>query len=381
MVNYLISLIKELYLISVGLSSKLKRKNHDKVVFLLSFPETSIYVIDELYKKYEGRLIVCYTNNAKSSMEKYINLNIDLYNIDSFTTLLLKVSPIVRTATIVLCDNYFAFLGGINFSATTNIVQLWHANGAIKKFGIEALYALKMNKKDILRYQKVYSKFTHFIVSSNKMGNIFHKSFKSDGKLLCFGYPLTDYYFSDNQERKIVTLKKKLNKKVLLYIPTYRDQNLKSIKDIAKIKKMFEKEWIILVHPHPRDKFLIKQLSDYDLLNQEFIGSSLQDLLIVADCIITDYSSVVFEYTIANPKGQIVFYCYDMEEYSKTTGIQSDFGDWAKPMIAKDLEELIHVIQSNNISESHLINKLWNEYTTGKAICQLTEWIDQIYDN
>ena len=69
-----------------------------------------------------------------------------------------------------------------------------------QKFGLQAQYAKKATAKDQQRYQKVYDTFTHFVVSSPTMAEIFAESYNIDPIFLKFGYPMTDYYFNRNEK-------------------------------------------------------------------------------------------------------------------------------------------------------------------------------------
>lgn len=135
-------------------------------MFLLSFPSASQLALQTLFDNFSEELVICYTKSSKELASYYQKNGCLTYNIDDFPVLLKDIVPMVTNSQLVFCDNYYAFLAGINFQARTKVVQLWHANGAIKTFGLEAAYTKKVSRKDQQRYLEVYKKFTHYVVSS-----------------------------------------------------------------------------------------------------------------------------------------------------------------------------------------------------------------------
>ncbi|WP_291291906.1 CDP-glycerol glycerophosphotransferase family protein, partial [Enterococcus sp.] len=285
----LISFSKTVYLSLVHFFSMRRRPKNKKIVFLLSFPSTSTYVVDALVKKYNNRLIICYTNNAQEIADGYKEKGIDCYPLQSFYTLCTKIIPIIKMSQMILCDNYFAFLGGISFDEQTQVVQIWHANGAIKKFGLQAQYAKKATAKDQQRYQKVYDTFTHFVVSSPEMAKIFAESYNIDPIFLKFGYPMTDYYFNRDEKkvlREKTILSKGTNKKIALYVPTYRENDYELPLDFHQVEKQIGDEWVFYVHAHPHDKKLKSLAKKYPSYFVDGTQHDLKDLIAVADCLI-----------------------------------------------------------------------------------------------
>lgn len=113
----------------------------------MSFPSTSEIILENLYQEYNNNLIICYTRNGSTLAKQYQKKGCSIYSIDNYATLLTSIAPLVKGAKIVLCDNYYAFLSSIDFREETKNIQLWHANGAIKRFGLEAPYAKKARLK------------------------------------------------------------------------------------------------------------------------------------------------------------------------------------------------------------------------------------------
>ncbi len=373
----LLGLLKLSYLELIKQVAKNSKEQHQQVVYLLSFPNTSGYIIDRLYQQYKERLIICYTKSGADLAAIYKKKGCITYNVDSPLNLLKNIVPLLKGATIILCDNYFALLGGIDFLPSTKIVQLWHANGAIKKFGLEAKYVQRATRVDKKRYQEVYRRYTHYVVSSPKMASIFEKSYQQKMIFLPFGYPPTDQYF--RQEKKSFEEIRKLfsNKKLLLYVPTYREIQGDYSIDFKKLVTDLP-DWQILVQLHPHDMTQLKKIKSVKGIITDFKGYKIQELFPIIDCLVTDYSSIPFEYSLSNPTGKIRYFWYDYELYDKTVGIQENFA--TQKNIVRTQEDLVVSIEKGT-DDLKPFNKEWNTYVTGNAVAQLVKWVNEQYEN
>lgn len=244
-------------------------------------------------------------------------------------------------------------------------VQCWHGT-PLKRLGCDlehfdnALNTLEGMKK---RYKKEAEKFSYFLSPSEFATEKFISiwNLKEIGKEKCIlelGYPRNDFlynYTKDdiNQIKENLEIKDS-NKKILLYAPTYRDNQhttgigytYKTEVDFDKLKEELSDEYIILFRAHwlvanqfdfDKYKGFIYNVSDYDDINE---------LYVLADVLITDYSSVFFDY--ANLKRPIIFYMYDLEEYrDNIRGFYLDLKE-LPGNIVKTEKELITTIKETN---------------------------------
>ena len=378
MLSMISNLFKSLYLFVVKIRSNITFKKHEKVIFLLSFPSTSENIVEAIYNELDRNLIICYTSEASELAFEYGEKGCAIYPIDSFNTLIHRVVPLVTGAKVVLCDNYFAFLGGINPSKDREVVQIWHANGAIKYFGLNAKYTQNRSILDENRYKSVYEKFTQYIVSSDKMGEIFSRNYQVTINVLPFGYPLTDNYLDDDwikEKKNLFQQKFPTSKKVLLYAPTYREENSKITNKFNEIVNELQDDWLILVKPHPHEEGKYRSLNHEDKMFLDFKGLSLTEILPSVDCLITDYSSIPFEYSLANTNGRVIFYCYDFLEYDRMVGIEKDFKEWAPGDIVFDEKCLLEAINAEKETSFDKFNADWNQFANGTSRKKIIEWV------
>ena len=242
-------------------------------------------------------------------------------------------------------------------------VQCWHGT-PLKRLGCDLLHfdnALNTIKGMKKRYKIEAKKFSYFISPSKFASEKFISAWNLEeiGKkniILEEGYPRNDFLYN-YKKRDIENVKKELglencNKKILLYAPTYRgDQHeagvgyvYKEEVDFEKLQKELEKDFIILFRPHyfvankfEFDKFrgFVYDVSKFDDINK---------LYIISDILITDYSSVFFDY--ANLKKPMIFHMYDLEHYrDESNGFYFDIEKELPGKITRTDDDLIQEIK------------------------------------
>lgn len=211
-------------------------------------------------------------------------------------------------------------------------VQCWHGT-PLKRIGcdIKKTENALNTPKEITKKWEMEAKKVNFVISPSKFTTeklISALNLKKVNKENCIieqGYPRNDFLYNYTQ-KDVENIKRKLgiektNKKIILYAPTYRDNQhqsgvgytYKTEVDFDKLQKELKDEYIILFRAHyfvsnafdfEKYKGFIYNVSDIDDINEVYI---------ISDILITDYSSVFFDY--ANLKRPIIFYMYDFEEY------------------------------------------------------------------
>lgn len=377
MMNKLINIAKSGYVTSLKLATIRSSKNQKKF-FLLSFPTTSKYILAACYEEFGNELVICYTQNATDLAHQFEG-KCELYKIDNFFQLLTKTSRLLKGASWILCDNYFPFLAGIDFAEETKVVQLWHANGAIKNFGLEANYARKASDKDKERYQQVYNRFTDYIVASKRMADVFKRSYHvKHHNFHYFGYSPADVYF-DKSWQGVAQQKFQTrfgSKKTLLYVPTYRESVTNNPLDFELLQKELGSEWQIIAKAHPHDQILQEKISANPSVATDLKGLTLQELLPNVDCLVSDYSSIPYEYSLANVNGRLVLFCYDLKTYQKEVGLQPEFENENSKYLVFSTAELIGKIKETPRGNLVSINSIWNTFNQGAAAKQLIDWMN-----
>ncbi|GEM02385.1 CDP-glycerol glycerophosphotransferase, TagB/SpsB family [Halolactibacillus halophilus] len=355
-----------------------KNKLQNKTVLVASFGDNINYVRKACLEKTDDTLIVLTTSAARlkfTPSDRETNLMFEFYHPIQF----IKSIYHIATAKTIFVDNYFGFLAATTFKPEVRVIQLWHAAGAIKQFGLLDPTIQKRSKRAHNRFKSVYRHFSDVVVGSEKMVKIFKATFDlSERQILRTGIPRTDFFFDElkSQQAKchIYQLYPVIkDKKVILYAPTFRDQEIANFNlklDLELLQAGLGKDYIVLLRLHPvvRSKsthttndFVI-DVSDYPNLNE---------LLIVSDYLISDYSSIPFEYALLNRP--MIFFSYDLERYTKERGFFEDYHEQMPGPVVQSTEEIIDVIKSNTFELNKIadFSNVWNAYSDGHSTAKL----------
>ena len=107
-----ISFSKIVYLSLVKLFSLRRRPKTIKSSFV-KFSIHKYLCFDALVERYGNRLVICYTSNAQETIKRFNQERIDCYPLQSFYILCTRIIPIIKASQMIICDNYFAFLGDV----------------------------------------------------------------------------------------------------------------------------------------------------------------------------------------------------------------------------------------------------------------------------
>ncbi len=168
------------------------------------------------------------------------------------------------------------------------------------------------------------------------------------------GYPQNDILFDVRSLYEDYKTKLDLGKykKIILYAPTFRDRITKKIPFSNQFLKIFndylsENDSVFLVKQHPREKSKLYYDSYSNIINISDNVDDIQDILPLTDLLITDYSSVVTNFALL--ERPIIFYPYDIEEYSQMRNMKQDYyKDMPVPFVYNE-EELLLEISSDKI--------------------------------
>ena len=258
---------------------------------------------------------------------------------------------------IFLNDNFFP-LAFMDFKSENRIIQLWHAPGASKKFG----GSVDIESREILR--RISDNTECLIVTSKNIIDYYSEAFQmSKSKIRPLGLPRMDYYFEGHDIGKLKEeFCKKYgvaqDKKIILYAPTFRDEekynNVFSYLDLDEFNRQLGGDYVLALRLHPK----IKNFHKDDISSEgNYIDASdfesEQELMLVSDILITDYSSIMIEYSALNKP--TVFFTYDLDEYlANERGFYYDFKTTVPGPIVRTCDELIDVIKNERFDKSRI---------------------------
>ncbi len=263
---------------------------------------------------------------------------------------------------VFLVDNFFP-LAFMNVEGM-KWVQLWHGTGLFKKFGYDLL-----NDEDKKIMEMFAPKIDLVSVSSENVADIYARNFYVDkSKVKPFGVPRNDFYDEEHlSEDYLSELRESFEKdypqlkgkKLVLYAPTFReDPKNNAVFDYFDIEKFLNElgdEYALAIRLHPNYKRFCDEehnidLEDltnrYDIIN--FTGfKDEQKLLLLADILIADYSSIMVDYTIL--KKPAILFDYDLDDYLyKERGFYFDYEEMVPGKIVYNIDELIGAIKEED---------------------------------
>ncbi len=266
----------------------------------------------------------------------------EIYNFSSLsqfrsTVLSLRFMRLYAKAKYVfICDNFLP-VSSCRKCKKTKVVQLWHCCGLMKKMGYDTFEDIPKNY-----HGKVFNNYDLVTVSSPACEIQIENAMRlPSGIVQALGVSRTDVYFDINW---IEACKKEFfskypnaqKKKIILWAPTFRGNAgipyQVGIEEIEQLKKQLGNEYHLIrkVHPHIEQKY---HLSDCNIPTER--------LLPVVDLLISDYSTILFEFLFFDKP--YVLFAPDLKEYERNRGFYIDYFSLS-PYLATDLEQLKNVV-------------------------------------
>lgn len=257
----------------------------------------------------------------------------------------------------IFLDDFYPIIYALKLRRDTELIQLWHAMGAFKTVG----YSRAGTKGMSLTHRN----YTGAIVSSDAIRKDYANAFGiSIDNVHALGTPRTDIFFDKNYEKNI---KKHLyekypvlkNKKVILFAPTFRGSGQNTAYynfdwiDFEKLKSSFSKDYICIIKLHP----FIKNKPKYDFSLDDFYldltsEREINDLLFITDVLVTDYSSVIFEYSFFEKP--VVFFVPDLDQYRNSRDFYYPLDYYTYGDIALDFDSMIKCIKSGKVDKKKI---------------------------
>ncbi|WP_062351675.1 CDP-glycerol glycerophosphotransferase family protein [Bacillus kwashiorkori] len=259
----------------------------------------------------------------------------------------------------------------------TETIQLWHSAGALKKFGLSTVGKPFGPSETYIQHIQIHGNYSKVYVSAKEVIPYFAEAFQMNPKQIYpLGIPRTDYFFDKNrigkmQEQFNIDHPEFAGKKIILYAPTFRgkshDQACFTLPfDLQKMERALADEYVLLIHLHPYMRKNL-QLENNRFAYQMDSKYKIEELLAVTDLLITDYSTVFFDYSLL--ERPMVFYAYDLDKYIEERDFYYDYEKMIPGPLATDTDSLIEVIKLNRFSKEQItaFKNRFFDYQDGNA--------------
>ncbi|WP_283678811.1 CDP-glycerol glycerophosphotransferase family protein [Lentilactobacillus sp. Marseille-Q4993] len=228
-------------------------------------------------------------------------------------------------------------------NSRTTYVQTWHGT-PLKKLGID-IENVEIPGTSTEKYHRDFAneanRWEYLIAPNEYSQKIFTSAFAFNNNYLPVGYPRNDVLYTANNQKSIVEIKKRLfgfvPNKVILYAPTWRDDDAKAQGvynfelpfSLASFFEQIDDDTQLIIRPH----YLVKDkinIDGYENRVKILADEDINQLYLISDLLITDYSSVMFDF--ANLMRPILFYSYDLEHYrDELRGFYFDYNESELP--------------------------------------------------
>jgi CDP-glycerol glycerophosphotransferase len=234
-------------------------------------------------------------------------------------------------------------------------VCTWHGT-PLKRLGFDQGNLYLDNPRSKHAYRKDSSEWDYMISPNPYTTDILRSAFAYEGEIIESGYPRNDILYnasSEDIEKIRESLKLPKDKKIILYAPTWRDDDYydtASVKfnlqlDLNRLKEEFQDEYIVLLRLHYfiADNVDLSGCEDFAFNVSDY--EDIAELYLISDLLITDYSSVFFDF--ANLRRPILFYTYDLEKYENVLrGFYIDINTEVPGPLLKNNDEVVEAISN-----------------------------------
>lgn len=258
----------------------------------------------------------------------------------------------IATSKVVVLDTYCIPISILKHKKNLKVIQMWHALGSFKKFGLSIKDKKEGNSTKLINIMKMHQNYDYIFCSSKECSKNFAEAFGySVDKVLAYPLPRLDLY-KDKTYKKDTTNKiydkypSLKSKKNILYAPTFRIDGAgrHKSKSIDNVKKLIENidftKYNLIIKFHPLSDIV---LNDKRVICDKNIKTS--DFLFVSDYVITDYSAFVYEASFLSKP--LFFYSYDIDEYIKNRDFYLDIKNDLPGLMTGDSKLIIDSIDKN----------------------------------
>jgi CDP-ribitol ribitolphosphotransferase len=239
-------------------------------------------------------------------------------------------------ARVAVVDDYFFPLYVVNPRPRTTVIQAWHASGAFKQFGHSVLDRSFGAGEALTRRVRIHSNYDVCLIGSRTAVPYYAEAFGQPPERFVsrLGIPRTDLFFdADAVERASAEVRHRYrlppDRRVILYAPTFRGDEVTDARhaddlELPLLARELGSDHIVLVRVHP---FVRRRIAIGPELGGFAVDVSdhhdINELMLVSDLLVTDYSSAIFEYSLLDRP--MLFFAPDHAAYERERGFYFDY--------------------------------------------------------
>lgn len=250
---------------------------------------------------------------------------------------LLRFMRQYATAEYVFICDYYLPVAACRKRPETTVVQLWHSCGLMKRIAHDAGQDIPKGYRG-----NMFGNYTYLTLSAQVCVPVHARALRiPEERIRAIGISRTDYYFDEEWNRRCREAfygqyPQARGKRIALWAPTFRGNaampRLEGLQEIRRAAEALKEEWYFVIRAHPHVD-AHGQISNCSIPTEE--------LLPVTDLMITDYSSIMFDFLLY--RKPIVLFAPDLEQYEAERGFYLNYREIPYPL-AQTEEELVRAI-------------------------------------
>lgn len=260
---------------------------------------------------------------------------------------------LLRTSGVVLIDNAYLPVHVAPHSARTTVVQVWHAAGALKRFGVDTARPPDEPERTFLH--RYYDR----VVTAGEASRVpWARALRTPlDHVVALGSPRTDFFFDaaglgQARERLRRAHPALIGRRVVTYAPTFRGRGVGKRAGVSldgrKLRAALPSSDVLVLKSHPNLDPSLVDAAGFDVVADP--RSDMNELLAVTDILVTDYSSSIFEYALLGRP--LVLLVGDLPEYERDPGLYLDYRHEMIGTQVADTDGVIEAIVNNRFDTS-----------------------------
>jgi len=266
-----------------------------------------------------------------------------------------RLPRLLARADVILLDDYQPIIYRLPPDPTQRIIQLWHASGALKTVG----YSRVGKPGGPTPYARRHKNYTYALVSGMHDVPYYAEAFGlPEERVVPTGIPRMDRYFDEAHSERSRARARELfpqieGRMTILFAPTFRGHGPRGahydydLIDWAALHALcVEKDAVVIwkMHPFVRTQAPIPKAYRDRIIDASRSPMDVNDLIFSVDLLVTDYSSIVFEFS--TQMKPMIFFAYDLDEYIASRDFYVPFDEFVPGPIVRTFEELIGLIRT-----------------------------------
>jgi CDP-ribitol ribitolphosphotransferase len=254
----------------------------------------------------------------------------------------------LATARAAVVDTYIIPVSCLKHRPGLVVVQIWHALGAVKAFGHLAIGMAEGSSRTMAETMHMHSGYTYVTCGGRATIDLWSKSFNVNPDIIRpIGMPRVDYLLNDliasrNKHRMEKLYPIIAQRKVILYVPTFRKH--RRIDPSELIAAIDPTEYVLLIKQHPLDPTHLPDNLDHVIVFRDEID--VLELLSSANYVVTDYSAICFEAALIGKP--LFFWAYDIDTYASRRGFVMEYPSELPGFASRSAEAIVSAIESDN---------------------------------